>query len=78
MNDKDKEAFEKFMGENLPFSYYEYYSCPDIDAWKAACEHKQKEIDKLKSTLIYLYDWYGRFMPDTTIDKIIKAVEGEK
>ena len=51
MNDKDKEAFEKFMGENLPFSYYQYYSCPDIDAWQAVCEYKQKEIDELNKTV---------------------------
>ena len=77
MDKKDKEAFEKFMGENLPFSYYEYYSCPEIDAWQAACEYKQKEIDELKSTLIYVYDWYGMFMGDVAKDKIKKAVEGK-
>jgi len=53
MNDRDKEAFEKFMGENLPFSYYEYYSCPDIDAWQAACEYKQKELDEMKKVIEY-------------------------
>ena len=47
------------------------------EAWQAACEYKQKEIDELKSTLIYVYDWYGMFMGDVAKDKIKKAVEGK-
>jgi hypothetical protein len=45
MNDKDKEAFVKYMGENLPFSYYVSYHCPKLKTWQAACEYKDKEIN---------------------------------
>jgi hypothetical protein len=48
MNDKDKEAFIKYMGENLPYSYYVSYYCPELKTWQAACEYMQKEIDFLK------------------------------
>jgi len=48
MNDKDKEAFIEYMGENLPYSYYVSYHCPELKTWQAACEYKQREIDFLK------------------------------
>jgi hypothetical protein len=44
MNNKDKEAFVKYMGENLPFSYYVSYHCPELKTWQDACGYKQKEI----------------------------------
>jgi len=47
MNDKDKEAFEKYMGENMPYDYYHHYACRELDTWQAAIEYKQKEIDDL-------------------------------
>jgi hypothetical protein len=43
MNDKDKEAFVKYMAENLPYSYYVSYHCPELKTWQAACEYKDKE-----------------------------------
>jgi len=42
MNDKDKEAFEKWFAQN-PVNKLEAE-----EAWQAACEYKQKEIDALK------------------------------
>lgn len=44
MKNEDEEAFAKFMGESLPFSYYEHYSCPYIEAWQAACEYMQAKL----------------------------------
>jgi hypothetical protein len=51
MTDKDKEAFEKFMGEGLPFSYYEHCSCPDIKAWQAAIEYMRKEYSNIMDAM---------------------------
>lgn len=48
MNDKDKEAFVKFMGENLPLSYYDSYHCREKEAWQAACEYKENEYKNAK------------------------------
>lgn len=69
---KDKEAFQNFINRHDFNRDIEAYSL-----WQAACQYKQKEIDELKSTLIYVYNWYGRFMGDVAKDKIKKAVEGE-
>ena len=44
MNDKDKEAFIKYMGENLPYSYYVSYHCPELKTWQAACEYVRDEF----------------------------------
>jgi hypothetical protein len=42
MNDKDKEAFEKWF-DKVEIKW-------DLEeAWQAACEYKQKEIDKLQA-----------------------------
>jgi hypothetical protein len=43
MNDKDKEAFEKWFETDARSLFYGIE-----DIWKAACEYKQKEIDFLK------------------------------
>ena len=48
MNDKDKEAFIKYMAENLPYSYYVSYHCPELKTWQAACEYKDKELMEWK------------------------------
>ena len=49
MKDKDKKAFTEYMAENLPYSYYQSYSCQDLVTWQVACEYKQKEIDELQA-----------------------------
>jgi hypothetical protein len=51
MNYKDKEAFVKYMGENLPYSYYVSYHCPELNTWQAACEYKEAENKKLREAL---------------------------
>lgn len=45
MNDKDKEAFEKW------FSTWNRAEFPSLckEAWQAACDYKQKEIDELEA-----------------------------
>ena len=43
MNDKDKEAFEKWFQTDARSLFYGIE-----DIWKVACEYKQKEIDFLK------------------------------
>jgi hypothetical protein len=48
MNDKDKEAFVKYMGENLPYSYYVSYHCLELKTWQAACKYKDAENKKLR------------------------------
>lgn len=45
MNDKDKEAFEKWYTNKES----EFDNCKE--AWQAACDYKQKEIDELKTKL---------------------------
>lgn len=45
MSDKDKEAFEKWYKDNN-------WMKGDLkEAWQAACEYKQKEIDMLREYL---------------------------
>lgn len=84
MSDKDKayqysqeNDVSNRMIETLDADLLQELCSIEEKAFLAGCEYKQKQIDKLKSTLIYVFDWYGRFMSDTTIDKIIKAVEGK-
>jgi hypothetical protein len=60
MNDKDKEAFEKWwdeypMGWKISGELHKNTS----DSWQAACEYKQKEIDDLTGQLkscIFVYE----------------------
>lgn len=46
MNDKDKEAFDIFYNKDFGFQNPRDAA---IEAWQAACEYKQKEIDKLQA-----------------------------
>jgi hypothetical protein len=45
MNDKDKEAFEEWFAQN-PVNKLEAE-----EAWQAACEYRQKDIDGIKEKL---------------------------
>ena len=58
MNDKDKEAFEKWCTEkfNIAPELVEEFKHTFIhklrhteEAWQSACEYKQKEIDELEA-----------------------------
>lgn len=55
MNDKDKEAFEKWYKINFSELVKENgigkIQNDFIKAWQAACEYKQKEIDELEESL---------------------------
>lgn len=48
MNDKDKEAYAIYENTILQREGYLYIA---REAWQAACEYKQKEIDELKSQI---------------------------
>lgn len=69
MNDKDKEAFEKWLEARLDVSfegelfpkYIEYHS-ERYEAWQAACEYKQKEIDELLKQLKHEHDLYKKHL----------------
>lgn len=55
MNQKDEEAFEDFIELNIDF----YSNAPTRvksakEAWQAACEYKQKEINKQEKDIIQL------------------------
>lgn len=49
MNDKDKEAFERWLESYVP--YTNAIEENTMYAWQSACEYKQKEIDELESNL---------------------------
>jgi hypothetical protein len=46
MNDKDKEAFEDFFNKHYGFSGEKDAA---IEAWQAACEFMQDEVEKLEA-----------------------------
>lgn len=53
MNEKDKEAFEKWWDE-IRLRGQSTFGIVAI-TWQAACEYKQKEIDELEKEKDYLY-----------------------
>lgn len=55
MNDKDKEAFEKWIKTSwAEIDPKDYPNLLSRDAWQAACEYKQKEIDELQKELVLI------------------------
>lgn len=69
MNDKDKEAFEKWAEENghtetrvRLTELVTVYSELSREAWQAACEFKEKEIDELKLEYDKLTDWASEYV----------------
>lgn len=52
MSDKDEKEFDKWFKEKYRYDYKDLVIPesvnPQKEAWKAACEYKQKEIDKVK------------------------------
>lgn len=62
MNDKDKEAFEKW-NEEYPEEYLNDLGLHLLmkEAWLAACAHKQGEIDELKLEYDKLIDWASEY-----------------
>lgn len=48
MDDKDKQAFDKWFEKNS-YDYYGYEKDNQELGWEAACEYKQKEIEKLQA-----------------------------
>jgi hypothetical protein len=67
MNDKDKEAFEKWLGNNTTtqeeIEAYEAMSEKDRVmfcmkyTWQAACEYKETENKKLREALTMIKDY---------------------
>lgn len=63
MNDKDKDAFDKWFIEKYRYNYNDLVIPesvkPQKEAWQAACEYKQKEIDDLTGQLkscVFVYE----------------------
>lgn len=69
MNDKDKEAFEKWWMEGFKgmsdidvIKYKDVGKQTSLNGWQAACEYKQKEIDELIKQLKHEHDLYKRHL----------------
>lgn len=66
MNYKDKEAFEKWFRVNFSDLIKEAglkkMENDFIKAWQAACEYKQKDIDKLKQEIKSLWKVAEKFL----------------
>jgi cysteinyl-tRNA synthetase len=80
MNDKDKEAFEKWYikTDTIPVinnltgpRTYNYFTLEQT--WQAACEYKQKEIDTLKLEYDKLTDWAAEYKAENK--KLREALE---
>ena len=54
MNDKDKEAYEKYLIENNVNQRQIWNELSLDEIWQAACDYKQKEIDELEKEKDYL------------------------
>ena len=80
MNDKDKEAFEKWawgkefpdgIPENVEFEPHQILK----ETWQAACEYKQREITLLENEISYLEETIADFMDEPDIE--IKRLQSE-
>lgn len=82
MNDQDKEAFEKWVesedrhdgvfGNNNNFTRDSWIA---EMTWQAACEYKQKEIDKLTKYVMNLKNRLVPFSSYTEIGKIVEEIK---
>jgi hypothetical protein len=76
MNDKDKEAFEKweldYFGKNDNCPHYMLHI---KNTWQAACEYKQREITLLENEISYLEETIDDFMDEPDIE--IKRLQAE-
>ncbi len=62
MNDKDKEAFEKWWDE-IRLRGQSTFGIVAI-TWQAACEYKQKELDVLRLQYDKLTDWASEYVAE--------------
>lgn len=64
MNDKDKEAFEKWYSKETSDVLWEDFNGDEIviKSWQSACEYKQKEIDELIKQLKHEHDLYKKHL----------------
>lgn len=65
MNDKDKEAFEKYVIENNVNKRQIWNELSLDEIWEAACEYKQTEIDELKDVLCFYANGYAHEIDDS-------------
>lgn len=74
MNDKDKEAFEKWYSKETSDVLWEDSNGDEIviKSWQAACEYKQKEIDELKNVTHWTVEQDGRVTRHISIAEIEK------
>lgn len=54
MDDKDKEAYEKYLIKNNVNQRQIWNELSLDEIWQAACEYKQKEIDEIEKEKDYL------------------------
>jgi hypothetical protein len=66
MNDKDKEAFEKWFTNAQYSTNDDLLRLRFLEAWQAACEYKELEI---KAYVNHLKDW------DDEIGRLIKEID---
>lgn len=81
MNDKDKEAFQKWkeshiisvvgLTEEEARKKLQIEMTPEKE-WQAACEHKQKEIDELKNVTYWTVEQDGKVTRHISISEIEK------
>lgn len=70
MNDKDKEAFDSW--ELDYFGTAKEENCPHYmihikKAWQAACEYKQKELEKKLEIAVEALEFYGEINNSLTV-----------
>ena len=79
MNDKDKEAFEKWWMEGFKgmsdmdvIKYKDSGKQTSLHGWQAACEYKQNEIDELKNVTYWQVEQDGKVTRHISIAEIEK------
>ena len=81
MNDKDKEALKEWKRTNSRYEARSSYEKETLDfCWQAACEYKQKEIDKDKILILelsvenaYYFDLIAKLQAENT--KLRECIE---
>jgi phage-related protein len=75
MNDKDKEAFDKWFIEKYRYDYNRLVVPesinPQKEAWQAACEYKEAENKKLREALEFYADPNSWIWTKLNYDQII-------
>lgn len=72
-DDKNKQQFDKWFKDHYRYDYKDLVIPesvnPQKEAWEAACEFKQKEIDKLREHLLIARDLIRAIRPNDGLKK---------